>query len=74
MEAAKRGQREATAVGGIKHRFPFEQMANPYIDRDNLSPLINFFVRKVMFLKYAQGFIVLTRASEHLMSFSRQSL
>jgi uncharacterized protein (TIGR00730 family) len=39
--------------------LPFEQSANPYIDNDKLINFNFFFVRKVMFMKYAQGFIVL---------------
>ena len=35
------------------------EMSNPYIDRDKLINFNFFFVRKVMFMKYAQGFIVL---------------
>jgi len=39
--------------------LPFEQSSNPYIDNDKLINFDYFFVRKVMFVKYAQGFIVL---------------
>ena len=39
--------------------LPFEQMPNEYIDYDKLLNFDYFFVRKVMFVKYAQGFIVL---------------
>ncbi len=58
MEAANKGAKEAggTSVGlGIE--LPFETSMNPYVDLG-----INFryfFARKVMFLKYAQGFIVM---------------
>jgi uncharacterized protein (TIGR00730 family) len=58
MEAANKGAREAggTSVGlGIE--VPFESGLNPYVDLG-----VNFryfFVRKTMFVKYAQGFIVL---------------
>jgi len=58
MEAANRGAQEAggTSVGlGIE--LPFEQGLNPYI---NLGLNFRyFFVRKTMFVKYAQGFVVL---------------
>ena len=37
----------------------FEQSENQYIDNDKLINFDYFFVRKVMFVKYAQGFIVL---------------
>jgi uncharacterized protein (TIGR00730 family) len=39
--------------------LPFEQQSNPYIDQDKLINFQYFFVRKVMFVKYAQGFIVM---------------
>ncbi|RJL33640.1 TIGR00730 family Rossman fold protein [Bailinhaonella thermotolerans] len=58
MEAANRGAREAggTSVGlGIE--LPFEQGINPYVDM--ALEFRYFFVRKTMFVKYAQGFVVL---------------
>jgi uncharacterized protein (TIGR00730 family) len=39
--------------------LPFEQQSNPYIDQDKLINFQYFFVRKVMFVKYAQGFVVM---------------
>ena len=39
--------------------LPFEQEPNLFIDPDKLITFDHFFVRKVMFMKYAQGFIVL---------------
>jgi len=36
-----------------------EQDSNPYIDQDKLIDFQYFFVRKVMFVKYAQGFVVM---------------
>ncbi|MGB5405114.1 MAG: TIGR00730 family Rossman fold protein, partial [Robiginitalea sp.] len=39
--------------------LPFEQNDNPYIDRDKSLDFDYFFVRKVMFVKYAQGFVVM---------------
>jgi uncharacterized protein (TIGR00730 family) len=39
--------------------LPFEQSGNAYIDPDKSIDFNFFFVRKVMFMKYAQGFIVL---------------
>lgn len=60
MEAANKGAREAGGVSvGLNIVIPHEQEANPYIDRDKLINFDFFFVRKVMFVKYAQGFIVL---------------
>jgi len=60
MEAANRGAREAAGPSvGINIDLPFEQKANPYIDPDKLITFKHFYVRKVMFVKYAQGFIVM---------------
>ncbi len=60
MEAANKGAQDAGGVSvGLNIELPFEQGANPYIDRDKLLNFDFFFVRKVMFVKYAQGFIVL---------------
>jgi uncharacterized protein (TIGR00730 family) len=60
MEAANKGaQMEGGKSVGLNIDLPFEQMPNPYIDRDKLIDFEFFFVRKVMFVKYAQGFIVL---------------
>jgi uncharacterized protein (TIGR00730 family) len=39
--------------------LPFEEYSNPYIDRNKKIDFDFFFVRKVMFVKYAQGFVVL---------------
>ncbi|MDE3057121.1 MAG: TIGR00730 family Rossman fold protein [Bacteroidota bacterium] len=60
MEAANRGAKEAGGASvGINIDLPFEQKANDYIDRDKLFSFRHFFVRKVMFVKYAQGVVVL---------------
>lgn len=60
MEAANKGAHEAGGVSvGLNIVIPHEQSANPFVDRDKLINFDFFFVRKVMFLKYAQGFIVL---------------
>lgn len=60
MEAANKGAHEAGGVSvGLNIVIPHEQAANPYVDRDKLINFNHFFVRKVMFVKYAQGFIVL---------------
>lgn len=53
---AKRGKGKSV---GINIALPFEQEANFFIDSDKLVTFDHFFVRKVMFVKYAQGFIVL---------------
>ena len=60
MEAANKGAYEAGGKSvGLNIELPFEQFHNPYIDRDKLMEFNYFFVRKVMFMKYSQGFIVL---------------
>ena len=60
MEAANKGSNSGGEISaGINIHLPFEQTSNPYIDKDKLITFKHFFVRKVMFQKYAQGFIVL---------------
>ena len=60
MEAANRGAKNALGVSvGLNIDLPFEQFPNPYIDNDKLINFQYFFVRKVIFVKYAQGFIVM---------------
>ncbi|MDR1866239.1 MAG: TIGR00730 family Rossman fold protein [Bacteroidales bacterium] len=44
---------------GLNINLPFEQSHNLFIDSDKLITFDHFFVRKTMFIKYAQGFIVL---------------
>ncbi|MFT7032367.1 MAG: hypothetical protein ACJA2S_000866 [Cyclobacteriaceae bacterium] len=60
MEAANKGanNRNGKSVG-LNIDLPFEQKNNPYIDQDKLLNFDYFFVRKVMFVRYSQGFIVL---------------
>ena len=60
MEAANKGAAKGKGKSvGINIDLPFEQKPNPYIDPDKLITFDHFFVRKVMFMKYAQGFVVL---------------
>lgn len=60
MEAANKGAKRGNGKSiGINIDLPFEQKPNPFIDRDKLITFDHFFVRKTMFMKYAQGFIVL---------------
>jgi uncharacterized protein (TIGR00730 family) len=60
MEAANKGaqQGEGTSVG-LVIELPFEQEINPYVDNDKRINFDYFFVRKVMFIKYAQAFVVM---------------
>jgi uncharacterized protein (TIGR00730 family) len=60
MEAGNKGaSRGAGRSVGLNIDLPFEQDSNPYIDKDKLLNFDYFFVRKLMFVKYSQGFIVL---------------
>ncbi len=60
MEAANKGAKKGNGVSvGLNIDLPFEQDSNPYIDKDKLINFDYFFVRKVMFVKYSQGFVVL---------------
>lgn len=60
MEAGNKGAHlgGGTSVG-LNIELPFEQHHNPYIDRDKNLNFDYFFVRKVMFVKYSQGFVVM---------------
>jgi len=60
MEAGNMGAKKGGGRSvGLNIDLPFEQSANVFIDPDKLINFEHFFVRKVMFVKYAQGFIVL---------------
>lgn len=60
MEAANLGAQQANGISvGLNINLPFEQTSNPYIDTDKVINFEYFFVRKVMFVKYAQGFVVM---------------
>ena len=60
MEAANKGAQRGNGISvGLNIQLPFEQSSNPFIDVDKLITFKHFFVRKVVFQKYAQGFIVL---------------
>lgn len=60
MEAGNKGARLGGGKSvGVNIVLEFEQHANPYIDQDKIINFDYFFVRKVMFMKYAQGFVVL---------------
>jgi uncharacterized protein (TIGR00730 family) len=60
MEAANKGAHFGGGKSvGLNIMLPHEQAANPFIDPDKLINFDYFFVRKVMFMRYAQGYIVL---------------
>lgn len=60
MEAANKGAHFGGGKSvGLNIDLPWEQSANPFIDSDKLITFDFFFVRKVMFMKYSQGYIVL---------------
>ena len=57
MEAANRGAQEAGGISvGCNIELPFEQAPNPYLDIS--LDFRYFFVRKVMFVKYAEAFVI----------------
>ena len=60
MEASNKGANLAGGPSvGLNIELPFEQTANPYIDKDKSLNFDFFFIRKLMFTKYAQGFIMM---------------
>ncbi len=60
MEAGNKGAHIAGGTSvGLNIALPFEQNDNPYIDNDKSIDFDYFFVRKVMFVKYSQGFVVM---------------
>ena len=60
MEAGNKGANRGKGKSvGLNIDLPFEQNSNEYIDKDKLITFDYFFVRKVIFMKYAQGFIVM---------------
>lgn len=60
MEAANKGAKEGIGKSvGLGIELPFEDHLNAYIDSDKRLQFDYFFVRKVMFVKYSQGFVVM---------------
>ncbi|WP_407403271.1 TIGR00730 family Rossman fold protein [Chryseobacterium sp.] len=60
MEAGNKGAHNANGTSiGLNIELPFEQHFNPYISKMLSMNYDYFFVRKVMFVKYSQGFVVM---------------
>jgi uncharacterized protein (TIGR00730 family) len=60
MEAGNKGANRGKGLSvGLNIELPFEQHDNPWIDRGKSLDFDYFFVRKVMFVKYSQGFVVM---------------
>ena len=60
MEAGNRGAQDRDGVSvGLNIELPFEQSHNEYINPDTCLNFDYFFVRKVMFVKYSQAFVVM---------------
>jgi uncharacterized protein (TIGR00730 family) len=60
MEAGNKGAQQGGGKSvGLNIDLPFEQNHNPYIDAEHNLEFDYFFVRKVIFVKYAQGFVIL---------------
>lgn len=60
MEAGNRGAQDRNGISvGLNIELPFEQKHNEYIDADTCINFDYFFVRKVMFVKYSQAFVVM---------------
>lgn len=60
MEAGNKGAQQGGGKSvGLNIDLPFEQSHNAYIDPEHNLEFDYFFVRKVVFVKYAQGFVIL---------------
>lgn len=60
MEAGNKGAKKEKGKSiGLNIFLPFEQVPNPYVDSDKSINFDYFFARKVCFIKYSQGFVVM---------------
>jgi len=60
MEAGNKGAQESGGKSiGLNIKLPFELVPNKYVDIDKSINFDYFFARKVCFMKYSQGFIVM---------------
>lgn len=60
MEAANKGAQQGKGASvGLNIDLPFEQNHNPYIDPQHNLEFDYFFVRKVIFVKYSQAFVIM---------------
>jgi hypothetical protein len=60
MEAANKGAQKGKGPSvGLNIDLPFEQNHNPYIDAAHNLEFDYFFVRKVIFVKYSQAFVIM---------------
>ena len=60
MEAGNKGANLAGGRSvGLNIELPFEQNSNPFVERSSNLNFDYFFIRKVMFTKYSQGFIMM---------------
>lgn len=60
MEAANKGAQQGKGASvGLNIDLPFEQNHNPYIDLQHNLEFDYFFVRKVIFVKYSQAFVIM---------------
>ena len=60
MEAGNKGAHQGGGTSvGLNIELPFEQHFSPFIDKDKNLNFDYFFVRKVMFVKYSQGFVIM---------------
>jgi uncharacterized protein (TIGR00730 family) len=60
MEAGNKGAKQKGGKSiGLNIVLPFEQVPNKYVDIDKSINFDYFFARKVCFMKYSQGFVVM---------------